>query len=45
MVEKKAKRLMRHEVPEELTWNLQDLFTSDEAWEVELAALEQTLQR
>ncbi|HHX01531.1 MAG TPA: oligoendopeptidase F [Firmicutes bacterium] len=43
MVEKKAKRLMRHEVPEELTWNLQDLFTSDEAWEVELAALERDI--
>ena len=43
MVERKTKRLMRHEVPEELTWNLQDLFVDDKAWEAELAALEQDI--
>lgn len=30
------KRLMRSEVPEELTWNLSDIFPSYEAWETEL---------
>lgn len=43
MVEKKAKRWMRHEVPEELTWNLHDLFADDKAWEDELAALAQDI--
>jgi oligoendopeptidase F len=41
MDEKKSKRLLRHEVPEEITWNLQDLFPDDQAWEQELQALEQ----
>lgn len=36
MDEKKSKRLLRHEVPEEITWNLQDLFPDDQAWEQEL---------
>ena len=31
-----AKRLSRSEVPEELTWNLADLFPNDSAWESEL---------
>jgi oligoendopeptidase F len=31
-----AKRLLRAEVPEELTWNLADLFESREAWEAAL---------
>ncbi|MEH7493961.1 oligoendopeptidase F, partial [Neobacillus niacini] len=35
-----AKRLTRSEVPEELTWNLDDLFVSDQAWEAELALIE-----
>jgi oligoendopeptidase F len=34
------KRLTRTEVPEELTWNLDDLFVSDQAWETELAVIE-----
>ncbi len=34
------KRLTRAEVPEELTWNLDDLFVSDQAWEAELAVIE-----
>ncbi|MFP7298175.1 oligoendopeptidase F [Neobacillus niacini] len=34
------KRLTRSEVPEHLTWNLNDLFTSGEAWEVELKEIE-----
>lgn len=33
------KRLARAEVPEHLTWNLEDLFSSPEAWEQELAAV------
>lgn len=33
------KRLHRSEVPEHLTWNLKDIFESDEAWEQELAAI------
>ena len=34
------KRLTRAEVPAELTWNLDDLFPSTEAWEAGLAAVE-----
>jgi oligoendopeptidase F len=34
------KRLSRSEVPEELTWNLDDLFLSVQAWEAELAVIE-----
>ncbi|WP_419887318.1 oligoendopeptidase F [Neobacillus niacini] len=34
------KRLTRSEVPEELTWNLDALFVSDQAWEAELAVIE-----
>lgn len=34
------KRLVRSEVPEELTWNLDDLFVSDQAWERELEGIE-----
>lgn len=33
------KRLSRSEVPAQLTWNLDDIFPSNEAWEQELAAL------
>nr|GGG75084.1 hypothetical protein GCM10011398_19860 [Virgibacillus oceani] len=35
-----AKRWNRSEVPEEQTWNLNDLFTSDQEWEDELAAVQ-----
>lgn len=34
------RRLTRSEVPEELTWNLKDLFVSDEAWEAELTRID-----
>jgi oligoendopeptidase F len=36
MVKTIEKRLTRSEVPEELTWNLIDLYESDEDWEFEL---------
>ncbi len=31
----------RHEIPEEDKWAIEDLYSSDEAWEADLAALEQ----
>ncbi|MDR0137652.1 oligoendopeptidase F [Metabacillus idriensis] len=34
------KRLNRSEVPEELTWNLEDLFESQQNWESELTSIE-----
>ncbi|WP_144548189.1 oligoendopeptidase F [Bacillus sp. X1(2014)] len=34
------RRLTRAEVPEDLTWNLDDLFASEEAWETELIEIE-----
>lgn len=34
------KRLTRSEVAEELTWNLDDLFVSDDTWEAELNLIE-----
>ncbi|WP_442594739.1 oligoendopeptidase F [Neobacillus sp. D3-1R] len=37
------KRYVRSEVPEHLTWNLKDLFISNEAWETELNAIEASL--
>jgi oligoendopeptidase F len=37
------KRLTRAEVPVELTWNLEDLFPSPEAWEAELKAVQDDL--
>ncbi|PLR76672.1 oligoendopeptidase F [Bacillus sp. V3-13] len=37
------KRLTRSEVPEKLTWNLQDLFVSNEAWENELNEINNAL--
>ncbi|MFN7250478.1 MAG: oligoendopeptidase F [Anaerobacillus sp.] len=38
-----AKKTMRSEVPVELTWNLNDLFETKEAWEKELAAVQADL--
>lgn len=32
-------RLTRQEVPEELTWNLKDIFPNDQAWEAALAGV------
>jgi oligoendopeptidase F len=37
------KRLTRSMVPEELTWNLNDLFVSEQAWETELEAIEREI--
>jgi oligoendopeptidase F len=39
------KRLIRSEVPVELTWNLTDLFGSDQAWEDELKVIEDDIKR
>ncbi|MCC3358558.1 oligoendopeptidase F [Bacillus sp. REN16] len=36
--------LLRSEVPVEQTWNLQDLFETDEVWEKELASVQTDLQ-
>lgn len=36
-------RLTREQVPVELTWDLNDLFTSEQEWEKELAAIEQDI--
>ncbi|WP_235794062.1 oligoendopeptidase F [Virgibacillus salidurans] len=36
-----TKRWKRAEVPEEQKWNLNDLFTSNEAWELELAKVQE----
>ena len=32
----------RSEVPEEMTWNLKDMFASDEAWMTEYAAMKRS---
>ncbi|WP_312469499.1 oligoendopeptidase F [Neobacillus sp.] len=37
------KRLTRSEIPEHLTWNLVDLFPSEQAWEAELEVIEQEI--
>lgn len=34
------KRLNRYEVPADLTWNLDDLFLSDQEWEAALNEIE-----
>ncbi|MEH7505229.1 oligoendopeptidase F [Neobacillus drentensis] len=39
------KRLTRAEVPEELTWNLEDLFPSTEAWEADLVKIEKEMKQ
>lgn len=39
------KRLTRADVPEELTWNLNDLFVSDQAWEAEFAVIENETEK
>ncbi|MGD6895714.1 oligoendopeptidase F [Bacillus infantis] len=40
-----VKRLARSEVPEAITWNLNDLFSSEENWKSELESLEADLSR
>jgi len=37
------RRLTRAEVPEDLTWDLDDLFVSEEAWEAELIEIERQI--
>lgn len=37
------KRLNRSEVPEELTWDLADLFPTEQAWETELLVIEKEI--
>ncbi|WP_413299137.1 oligoendopeptidase F [Bacillus sp. 1P10SD] len=39
------KRLTRSEVPEELTWNLDDLFPSEQSWEEELVTIDQEINK
>ncbi|MDP4171545.1 MAG: oligoendopeptidase F [Bacillota bacterium] len=39
------KRLTRSEVPEALTWNLDDLYVSEESWEAELELIETEISR
>jgi oligoendopeptidase F len=39
------KRVKRQQVPEELTWNLDDLFVSDQEWEAELNQIEQDISK
>ncbi|MGG3466967.1 oligoendopeptidase F [Neobacillus pocheonensis] len=39
------KRLTRSEVPIELTWNLDDLFPSEQVWEAELMVIEKEIAR
>jgi oligoendopeptidase F len=38
-----SKKTLRSEVPVELTWDLNDLFETTEAWETELSAVEEDL--
>ncbi|SFB09680.1 MULTISPECIES: oligoendopeptidase F [unclassified Bacillus (in: firmicutes)] len=45
MTKTMEKRLYRLEVPMELTWNLDDLFTSKEAWEAELKEINEDLTK
>lgn len=39
------KRLTRREVPADLTWNLDDLFLSEQAWEAELEVIDQDITK
>jgi oligoendopeptidase F len=39
------KRLIRTEVPEDLTWNLDDLFLSDQEWETALKEIEDDVKK
>jgi oligoendopeptidase F len=39
------KRLTRSEVPEELTWNLVDLFSSEQVWQAELNMIEKEISK
>ncbi|WP_413632914.1 oligoendopeptidase F [Mesobacillus jeotgali] len=39
------KRLSRSEVPVDMTWNLDDLFSSDQEWEAELKEIEEDVKK
>ncbi|WP_435371228.1 oligoendopeptidase F [Mesobacillus subterraneus] len=39
------KRLSRSEVPVDMTWNLDDLFSSDQEWEAELKKIEEDVKK
>ena len=39
------KRLVRSEVPVESTWNVDDLFVSDQAWETALNSIEEDIAK
>ena len=39
------KRLTRSEVPEDLTWNLDDLFPSEQSWEEELITIDHEINK
>jgi oligoendopeptidase F len=39
------KRLTRSEVPEDLTWNLDDLFLSEQSWEEELITIDHEINK
>ena len=43
MSETNTKIPARNEIPEEFTWNLKDLYESDEAWERDLASCEELI--
>ena len=45
MTKTAEKRLIRSEVPEASTWNLDDLFPSDQAWEAALKEIEEAVKR
>lgn len=45
-IETKVKQLpKRHEVPEDLTWRLEDIFASDEEWEKEYQSVANEIQK
>ncbi|MBT2641100.1 oligoendopeptidase F [Bacillus sp. ISL-41] len=45
MTKTMEKRLSRSEVPVDLTWNLDDLFLSDQEWEAELKEIEEDVKK
>lgn len=45
MAKTMEKRLSRSEVPVDMTWNLDDLFSSDQEWEAELKEIEEDVKK
>ncbi|MCM3574925.1 oligoendopeptidase F [Mesobacillus subterraneus] len=45
MAKTMEKRLSRSEVPVDMTWNLDDLFSSDQEWEAELKKIEEDVKK